>query len=135
VTKIYLLDTNILSVMLRQPRSPAAMRIQSEPPKILKTSLIVAGEFRFGAKKVGDPAFSARVERALSLVEVLPITSPTETLYAEIRATLEKRGTPIGANDLWIAAQALALDMTLVTDNESGFARVDGLRIENWLRP
>ncbi|MFM9852828.1 MAG: type II toxin-antitoxin system VapC family toxin [Sphingomonadaceae bacterium] len=130
----YLLDTNILSVVVRHSQSPISRRLQAQSHDTYKTNLIVAGELRFGAQKIGNPTFLARVERALSLIEILPLTPPTETHYAEIRATLERKGTPIGANDLWIAAHALALDMTLVTDNVDEFARVDGLRIENWLR-
>ena len=66
-------------------------------------------------------------------MEILPIKPPTDARYAEIRLTLEKAGTPIGPNDLWIAAHALALDFTLVTDNITKFSRVPGLRVENWL--
>lgn len=70
----------------------------------------------------------------LSALDVLPIDAAADHCYAGIRLTLERAGTPIGANDLLIAAHALALDLTLVTDNIGEFRRVPGLRVENWLR-
>jgi len=63
----------------------------------------------------------------------MPFEEPADLIYADIRATLEKSGTPIGANDLFIAAHALALNATLVTGNEREFRRVPGLEVENWL--
>lgn len=65
---------------------------------------------------------------------ILPMEMPADEAYASVRLALEKIGKPIGTNDLLIAAHALALDATLVTDNESEFARIPGLKIENWLR-
>jgi tRNA(fMet)-specific endonuclease VapC len=65
---------------------------------------------------------------------VVPFDAPADEAYAAIRAELEHRGTPIGGNDMLIAAHARALEATLATDNERKFARVDGLPVENWLR-
>ena len=65
---------------------------------------------------------------------MLPFETPADAAYAELRTTLEQNGTPIGANDMLIAAHALALGLTLVTDNEREFSRVHGLSTENWLR-
>jgi tRNA(fMet)-specific endonuclease VapC len=70
----------------------------------------------------------------LSVIEILPLTPPADRLYGDIRASLERVGTPIGGNDLLIAAHALASDCILVTDNEREFSRVEGLVVENWLR-
>ena len=70
----------------------------------------------------------------LGALDVLPLEAPADAAYGLIRTRLEQAGTPIGANDLLIAAQALALGCTLVTDNEAEFARIDGLPRENWLR-
>lgn len=75
-----------------------------------------------------------QVERVLEALVIAPFAEPADQLYGEIRAELQRRGTPIGANDLFIAAHALALDCILVTDNMREFERVPGLRIENWLR-
>ena len=74
------------------------------------------------------------MERTLATLEVLPFDAPADIHYGELRTKLEKRGTPIGANDMLIAAHALALGYTLVTDNVREFGRVDGLVIENWVR-
>jgi tRNA(fMet)-specific endonuclease VapC len=70
----------------------------------------------------------------LGAIEILALESPTDAIYGELRARLERVGQPIGANDLLIAAHALALGHVLVTDNEREFSRTDDLRIENWLR-
>jgi tRNA(fMet)-specific endonuclease VapC len=67
-------------------------------------------------------------------MDTLPFDSPADEYYGSIRARLETAGTPIGGNDLLIAAQALALDLTLVTGNDKEFSRIEGLRVENWLR-
>jgi tRNA(fMet)-specific endonuclease VapC len=70
----------------------------------------------------------------LGALEVLPFEAPADASYGLLRTSLEKRGTPIGANDLLIAAQALTLGYVIVTDNEKEFSRVEGLRLQNWLR-
>ncbi len=65
---------------------------------------------------------------------MLPLSPPADRVYAKIRSQLEARGVPIGGNDLFIAAQALSLGLTVVTDNDAEFRRIDGLSVENWLR-
>ncbi len=100
----------------------------------IRTSIVVAAEARFGAAKANSARLSAQLEKVLSEIEILPLTEPCDRHYAEVRAALTRAGTPIGANDMLIAAHALSLDCTLVTDNEGEFARVPGLRLENWLR-
>jgi tRNA(fMet)-specific endonuclease VapC len=87
-----------------------------------------------GTKKA-LPRLTKQVEAVLSVLDTLPFEWPGDEAYGLIRTQLEAAGTPIGGNDMLIAAQAVALDYTLVTDNESEFSRVTGLRIENWLRP
>jgi tRNA(fMet)-specific endonuclease VapC len=77
---------------------------------------------------------SSQLDIVLSAFDVLAIERPIDSVYADLRARLERAGTPIGANDLWIAAQALSLGHRMVTDNEREFSRVDGLAVENWLR-
>jgi tRNA(fMet)-specific endonuclease VapC len=74
------------------------------------------------------------VEAVLGAINTVPFDSPADEIYGSIRTRLESAGTPIGGNDLLIAAQALALEHTLVTDNDKEFSRIEGLRVENWLK-
>lgn len=129
----YLLDTNILSDLIRNPAGPAAARIAAVGEGAVATSIIVAAELRYGAARKGVPALTARVEALLSEIEVLPLTVPGDAAYGRLRHALETRGTPIGHNDLLIAAHALALDRVMVTANLREFGRVEGLVVENWL--
>lgn len=134
----YLLDTNILSDLLKNPQGKVATRISSLPAverDSLATSIIVAAELRYGADKSGSSILAARVDQLLAAIEILPLEPKADLHYGRIRAKLEMAGTPIGANDLLIAAQALAINAVLVTDNVREFKRVNGLRVENWLRP
>ncbi|MGR4866406.1 PIN domain-containing protein [Caulobacter sp. LARHSG274] len=130
----WLLDTNILSDLVRNPSGSASDRLRRLGDANVRTSIVVAAELRFGAAKRGSERLTRQLETVLSAIEVLPLASPADRLYGEIRARLEKQGTPIGGNDLLIAAHALALDCVLVTDNEREFSRVEGLVTENWLR-
>ena len=100
----------------------------------IRTSIVVAAELRFGVRKLGSPRLTERVETVLGVLEVVPFAAPADAIYAEIRASLDQAGTPIGGNDLLIAAHALALGDTIVTDNVGEFGRVVGLRVENGLR-
>lgn len=131
----YLLDTNILSSLFKQPSGPVAERIRAVGEGAVCTSIIVACELRFGATRRGSAALLAKVEALLGTLEVLPLNEGVDRRYGELRAALENAGTPIGAMDYLIAAHALALDLTLVTDNAGEFARVPRLAVENWLRP
>jgi len=98
------------------------------------TSILVAAELRYGTEKKGSPRLTAQLAAVLGALEVLPFDAPADRTYGLLRARLEQSGKPIGANDLLIAAQAIALGHVLVTDNEREFGRVDGLKYENWLR-
>ena len=130
----YLLDTNILSDLIRHPQGSVVDRIRSVGESAVFTSIIVASELRFGAAERASAALIERVERILGAIDVLPLEVPADRHYAEIRTALEASGTPIGPNDLLIAAQARAQSAVLVTANRAEFARVPGLRVENWLR-
>lgn len=130
----YLLDTNIVSDLVRDPHGRITQRIRKVGEARVCTSIIVAAELRYGSAKKGSPRLTAQLEAILSALEVLPFDAPADAAYGVLRAHLEKDGKPIGANDLLIAAQALSLGYVLVTDNAREFARVDGLRCENWLR-
>ena len=130
----YLLDTNVVSDLVRNPQGKVAQRIRKVGEGEVCTSIIVAAELRYGAAKKGSPRLSSQLEIVLGVLEVLPFETPADAAYGLLRTRLEQAGTPIGANDLLIAAQALALGYTFVTDNEKEFARVDDLLRENWLR-
>jgi len=130
----YLLDTNILSNAIRDPRGRIAERIDQTSRGATCTSIIVAAELRFGALKRGSTRLTLRVAELLETLDVLAFEPPADIAYAEIRTRLEQAGRPIGGNNMLIAAHALALDLTLVTANEREFSRVPDLRIENWLR-
>jgi tRNA(fMet)-specific endonuclease VapC len=134
VTARFLLDTNIVSDLIRHPRGLIAAKVAEVGEREIATSIIVAAELRYGAAKKGSPKLSAQLEAVLGALDVLAYEAPADMAYGELRAALQKAGALIGPNDLLIAAQALALDMIVVTDNEREFARVDGLKIENWLR-
>jgi tRNA(fMet)-specific endonuclease VapC len=129
----YLLDTNILSDLLRNPGGRGVQRVALVGEATICTSIVVACELRYGAAKKGSTRLSERVESLLESLEVLPLDKESDRRYAEIRLHLEQRGRLIGPNDLLIASHALALDLTLVTANVEEFARVPGLRLENWL--
>lgn len=130
----YLLDTNIVSDLVRNPQGRIATRIAEVGETEVCTSIIVAAELRYGAAKRRSARLSAQVEAILGALPVLPFKSPAEVIYGDVRARLEENGTPIGANDLLIAAHGMSLGHIVVTDNEREFSRVVGLKIENWLR-
>jgi tRNA(fMet)-specific endonuclease VapC len=129
----YLLDTNIVSDLLRNPGGRAARRLAVVGDAAVCTSIVVACELRYGAAKKGSPQLSERVEVLLGSLDVIAVDKDADRRYAEIRSHLERQGKPIGPNDLLIAAHALALDLTLITGDVEEFARVPGLATENWL--
>lgn len=129
----YLLDTNIVSDLVRNPQGRVTQRIREVGEAQVCTSIVVAAELRYGAAKKASPRLTTQLEAILNALDVLPLEPPADYVYGELRALLERSGQPIGGNDMLIAAQALALGHTIVTD-ESEFARVKGLPRENWLR-
>lgn len=130
----YLLDTDILSNLMRDPRGRVAQRIARLDEQAVCTSAIVIAEIRYGIAKIGSQRLADQLSAILGGLDVLPFEAPADVRYGEIRARLERTGNVIGANDMLIGAHALALGLTLVTANEREFARVRGLAIENWLR-
>ena len=129
----YMLDTNIVSSFMRTPAGPVGRRAGVEGPGMACLSIVTAAELRFGAHKVASARLRKHTEDVFAIFPVIPIEPPADAAYAEIRAHLESTGRLIGPNDLFIAAHALALDLTLVTANTREFLRVPGLRVENWL--
>ena len=130
----YLLDTNIVSDLVRNPQGKVAQRIRKVGETQVCTSIIVAAELRYGAAKKGSLRLAAQLEAVLGALEVLPLEPPVDAACGSLRTRLEQAGTPIGANDLLIAAHALALGYAIITDNEREFARVEDLQLPNWLR-
>ena len=129
-----MLDTNIVSDILRNPRGSAATKLQQTPDGEVGVSIIVACELRCGVRERRAVVLENLVEGFLSCTPVFSFINPADQAYALLRLDLEAAGTPISANDMFIAAHALALDATLVTDNEREFSRIKGLKVENWLR-
>src|SRR6266852_4154728 len=129
-----LLDTNIVSDLVRNPQGKVAQHIRKVGEAQVCTSIIVAAELRYGAAKKGSPRLSAQLEAVLGALEVLPFEAPADAAYGLLRTRLEQGGRPIGANDLLIAAQAVSLGYTIITDNKREFAHDEDLRRENWLR-
>ena len=129
----YLLDTNIVSDLIRCPQGRIARRIAEVGEESVCTSISVAAELRYGGVRKGSVRLSAQLEGVLGRLDVIALETPADVTYGEIRATHERTGPMIGANNLLIAAQAVAFGLTLVTDNEREFRRVGGLAIENWL--
>ena len=119
---------------MRNPQGLIAQKIASNGEGSICTSVIVACELRFGAKKLGSKQLTTQLNTILSAIDVLPLEEPADHRYGELRAHLEKQGTPIGPNDMLIAAHALMLDCVVVTANEREFSRVPKLKVENWLQ-
>jgi tRNA(fMet)-specific endonuclease VapC len=134
----YLLDTNILSDMMRNPEGRAAQqfraKLSDDQAAPMCTSVIVQCELLFGLRRRTHPRWHTHYQRVLESLDVQPVESDVVVHYAQIRTLLELAGTPIGPNDTLIAAHALALDATLVTA-DAEFLRVPGLKVENWLQP
>lgn len=131
----YLLDTNILSYVIKEPHGLVSQHLRSVAGDEICTSIVVASELRYGAAWRASSKLTARVEQLLESLLVLPFDAGADRHYADIRVGLEKSGTPIGQNDLFIAAHARALGLVLVTNNVREFERVPGLVVENWLSP
>src|ERR1700733_5500417 len=130
----YLLDTNIVSDLVRNPQGKVAQRIRKVGETQVCTSIIVAAELRYGAAKKGSPRLAAQMEAVLGALAVSPLEPPVDAAYGSLRTRLEQAGRPIGANGLLIAVHALALGYKIMTDNEKEFARVEDLQLQNWLR-
>ena len=120
--------------MVRNPSGPIASRIAEVGESAVYTSIIVAAELRFGAAKKGSSRMTSQLERILSAFDIQAFEAPADEAYANLRTQLEAAGTPIGGNDMLIAAQALTASTVLVTNNEREFTRVQGLLVENWLK-
>jgi tRNA(fMet)-specific endonuclease VapC len=128
-----MLDTNIISDLIRNPQGRAAKRIARVGEDNICTSIIVAAELRYGCAKSSSKRLLKAVDDLLGEIHVLPFEVPADAEYGGIRSELETAGKPIGGNDLLIAAHAYATGATIVTTNTDEFKRIRGLNVENWL--
>lgn len=136
---LYLLDTNIISDMVKNPDGSATQRAAAALARAgegatLATSVVVQCELLYGLAKRPARRVELAVQAQLDLLEVLPLDATVAPRYAALRAQLEAAGTPIGPNDALIAAHALTLGAVLISA-DAEFTRVPGLRTENWLAP
>lgn len=131
---LYMLDTNVVSAIMHNPFGAVATRLQRTSRDKRAMSIIVAAELRFGIAKRSSKVLAGRLEALIAEIPIFPFHAPVDKIYAKLRARLEKQGTPVGGNDMLIAAHAMALDATLVTDNVREFSRIEDLKVENWLR-
>ncbi|HJR12853.1 MAG TPA: type II toxin-antitoxin system VapC family toxin [Rhodanobacteraceae bacterium] len=131
----YLLDTNICIYWLDARPTGIVQRLRAVPSGAAAMSVVTWGELLYGAAKSRHKALVRRNLDALAAA-ITPLQIPADAAqrYGEVRAALERKGTPIGGNDLWIAAHALAIGFTLVTNNEREFKRVPSLKVENWAK-
>jgi tRNA(fMet)-specific endonuclease VapC len=129
-----LLDTSILVSVLRSPRGREADRLRTIDAAGVCTSVVVAGELRFGAARMArSQGADKSVEALLDAIDVEPLAPPVDEFYGRLRARREAQGLPMGANDLWIAAHAMALGCVLVSADKD-FDAIEGLDVERWPR-
>ena len=130
----YLLDTNICIYIAKQRPPSVAARFAKLAAGSVGMSLITYGELRYGAEKSSQRG--STLDKLERLQSIIPVISPDAVVgerYGAIRAHLERAGTPIGNNDLWIAAHALSLGVTLISNNTREFERVPKLKLDNWV--
>lgn len=135
MSRLYMLDTNIVSDLVRNPQGPVMRHIVRVGAETVCVSIITAAELRYGCARKGSAKLLANVEAILGSIQVLALDVPADAEYGGIRAELEAAGKPIGPNDLLIAAHAYSLGAMLVTANTGEFSRIRGLQVENWLSP
>ena len=131
----YMLDTNICIHIIRHRPQSVLERFSKIQPDDVCISAITYSELKYGAEKSSDPSRNwLAVSLFLSAISVVPFDEHAGNEYGSIRTKLERHGTPIGAMDMLIAAHAKALGLTLVTNNTREFERVEGLKLDNWVR-
>lgn len=135
MTRLYMLDTNIVSDLVRNPQGPVTRHIVRVGSEAVCLSIITAAELRYGCARKRSAKLLANVEAILDSIQVMAFDVPADAEYGGIRSALEAAGRTIGPNDLLIAAHACALGAVLVTANTGEFSRVRDLQVENWLNP
>ena len=133
MSMIYMLDTNICIYAMKQKQEKVLQRFKQELNSGICISSITLAELEYGMKHSSNPARNEQaLLRFLAPLSVLPFGSVAASVYGEIRADLQSKGTPIGPLDMLIASHAKAEELILVTNNGREFERVPGLEIENW---
>jgi tRNA(fMet)-specific endonuclease VapC len=130
-----MLDTDICIYLAKDRYSQVTARFERLKPDQPIISVITYGELHYGANQSSDRARS--LSYLADLIEFVPVEGLTESTaeaYGKMRATLKKQGRMIGSNDLWIAAHAMSLGVTLATNDEREFLRGTGLSVENWTK-
>jgi tRNA(fMet)-specific endonuclease VapC len=130
---IYLLDTNIVSALMKFPKGVVARHLQRLEAEKVCTSIIAVAEIRYGIDKSGSQRLASQFAQIEPVLRIEPFLQPAEAHYARIRNETESIGLTVSQNDLLIAAHAEALEAVLVTDDRI-FLRVPGLKVENWLQ-
>ncbi|OIP96465.1 MAG: VapC toxin family PIN domain ribonuclease [Thiomicrospira sp. CG2_30_44_34] len=131
---MYMLDTNICIYIIKKQPASVLERFEQLPFGSVSMSLVTYGELEYGALRSNNSNKALNtLEEIKNYIPVLPIEINVAKHYADIRADLAKKGTPIGNNDLWIAAHARALGHTIVSNNIKEFERVENLKLENWV--
>jgi tRNA(fMet)-specific endonuclease VapC len=129
----FLLDTNACIDYLTARYQKVVERIQGSSPEELFLSVVVVAELRYGADHSARRRTNhARIDALIEEIDVLGFDLRAAASYGRVRAQLEAGGTPIGPNDMLIAAHALSRALTVITDNTAEFGRVKGLKLENW---
>lgn len=132
----YLLDTNICVLLIRQKSQTVLQKLTQHPLADIAVSAITVAELRYGVAKSTQPAQNRQaLDYFLLPLTILPFDEGVATIYGEVRVYLETQGTPIGAIDTLLAAQAVSHKLIFVTNNVREFARVPGLSVEDWTKP
>lgn len=129
----YLLDTNIVSALMKFPMGVVAKHLQSHDAEQICTSIICIAEIRYGIEKSGSQRLARQFAQIEPVLRVEPFSAPAEAHYALVRSETESVGLTVGQNDLLIAAHAQALNAVLVTDDRI-LIQIPGLQVENWLQ-
>ena len=129
----YLIDTDVFSLMVKGQDPAVLAHMQTLERGAATLSVISAGEYFYGvAHAPVSKLRQQRAERLMDFLGVMALDASVANVYGTIRAALRAQGTPIGPNDLWLAAQAQAQRLTLVTRNVGEFRRVKGLKVNTW---
>jgi tRNA(fMet)-specific endonuclease VapC len=131
----YMLDTDICIYISKHNPPVVKERFERLKPGQVIMSVITYGELYYGASKSNQKAAAlAQLGKTVLDIPVENLSATASQTYGTIRAALEKQGRVIGNNDLWIAAHAMSMNLTLATNNEHEFLRVPGLAVENWTK-
>lgn len=131
---MYMLDTNICIYIIKQQPKSVQEKFESLSVGSVAMSLVTLGELEYGALRSNNAEKAMGIlEELVNYIPVLPMSETVAREYADIRADLAAKGTPIGNNDMWIAAHARDLGCTLITNDRKEFARVSDLQIDNWV--